>query len=109
MASFYYGRDQGQAYWINLDQVCFVRIESDKLILKMVGETSIAIQGEDYDPLKKLLWNHTINWDEEFKDNDKRHNHEDFPTREEVEASTIKEDWQTIDCADDDDPEIFIV
>lgn len=36
MASFYYGSDQGQSYWINLDQVCFVKLETDKLILKMI-------------------------------------------------------------------------
>ena len=60
MANFYYVHDQGQAYWINLDQVCFVKIKADRLILKMVGETSMAIQGEAYKPLKQLLWDHTI-------------------------------------------------
>ena len=105
MASFYYGRDQGQGYWINLDQICFVKIEPDRLILKMVGETSIAVQGEDYKPLKQLLWDHTIIWSEEFKDNDKRHNHEDVPTREEVEASNDAfelEDCQSETCDLDD-------
>ncbi|GBD51443.1 hypothetical protein D3800_06020 [Microcystis aeruginosa NIES-298] len=61
MAKFYYGSDQGQAYWINLDQVCFVRLEADKLILKMMEGNVVAIEGEDYDPLKEILWNHTVN------------------------------------------------
>jgi hypothetical protein len=61
MAKFYYGSDQGQAYWINLDQVCFVRLEPDKLILKMMEGNVVAIEGEDYDPLKEILWNHTVN------------------------------------------------
>jgi len=61
MAKFYYGSDQGQAYWINLDQVCFVRLEADKLILKMMEGNVVAIEGEDYEPLKEILWNHTLN------------------------------------------------
>jgi len=48
MANFYYGSDRGQAYWINLDQVCFVVIEPDKLILKMIDGNSITIDEEDY-------------------------------------------------------------
>lgn len=106
MASFYYGSDQGQSYWINLDQVCFVRLEADKLILKMMEGNVMAIEGKDYCPLKQILWNHTVNWDEEYKDNDKRHNHEDVPTREEVEASNDifkPEDWQPEDCDLDDE------
>ena len=117
MANFYYGSDQGQAYWINLDQVCFVKLETDKLILKMMEGNLVAIEGEDYDPLKQILWNHTVNWDEEYKDNDKRHNYEDVPTREEVEASNkrteTKEEWgrplgSYLDDADLDDDEIPI-
>ena len=46
MANFYYGSDRGQAYWINLDQVCFVVIEPDKLILKMIDGNSITIDEE---------------------------------------------------------------
>jgi hypothetical protein len=106
MANFYYGSDRGQAYWINLDQVCFVVIEPDKLILKMIDGNAITIDEEDYYSLKRILWIHTVNADEEYKDNDKRHNHEDVPTREEVEASNDifkPEDWEPKDCDLDDD------
>ncbi|MCZ8249504.1 hypothetical protein [Microcystis sp. LE19-195.1E] len=88
MANFYYGSAQGQAGWINLDQVLVVIIELDKLILKMMDKNAIAID-EEY---------------EEYKDNDKRHNHEDVPTQEEVEASIFEpEDWEPKDCDLDDD------
>ncbi|TRU36449.1 MAG: hypothetical protein EWV43_17585 [Microcystis panniformis Mp_MB_F_20080800_S26D] len=62
MASFYYGSDQGQAYWINLDHVCFVKPEIDKLILKMSDGNVVGIDGEDYDDFQEVLASNTVNW-----------------------------------------------
>ncbi|MFM7353628.1 MAG: hypothetical protein ACKO1G_11420, partial [Microcystis aeruginosa] len=45
-------------------------------------------------------WNQTVNWDEEYKDNDKRHNHEDIPSIEELKQQS---DWDDSDWDDDDD------
>ena len=61
MASFYYGSDQGQAYWINLDHVCFVKPEKDRLILKMSDGNVVAIDGKDYAAFKQVLALQTIN------------------------------------------------
>ena len=112
MANFYYGRDQGQSYWINLNHVCFVGIHPDKLILKMMDGNIVGIEGEDYEPLKQIFWNQTVNWDEEYKDNDKRHNQEEVPSRQEVEANTNNifesEDWVPSEDCDLDDEEIPI-
>lgn len=60
MNSFYYGNDQGQDYWINLNHVCFVKPEKDKLILKMSDGTVVGIDGEDYDALKAILISETV-------------------------------------------------
>lgn len=106
MANLYYGNDEGQPYWLNLDHVSFVKPESDKLILKSIDGAVFKVDQEDYHALKQILWEKTLNWDEEFKDNDKRHNYEDVPTREEVEASNDifkPEDWEPEDCHLDDD------
>jgi len=62
MANFYYGSDRGKAYWINLDHVCFVKPELDKLILKMSDGNVVAIDGEDYDAFKEVLIAETVNW-----------------------------------------------
>jgi hypothetical protein len=95
MNSFYYGNDQGQDYWINLNHVCFVKPEKDKLILKMSDGNVVGIDGEDYDALKAVLIAETVNWEPEY--DDKRYNHEDVPSREEVEASKkiseYEEEW----------------
>jgi hypothetical protein len=36
MANFYYGSDSGQNYWINLNPVSHMKLENDKIILKML-------------------------------------------------------------------------
>lgn len=79
MAKYYFGRDSTKEYWINLDQVSFIQKEKDKLILKMLNGMNIFIDGEDVDAFTQMLWSETVNWDEEYKDNDKRHNQEDIP------------------------------
>jgi len=93
MDKFYYGNDEGQPYWINLAHVCFIKLESDKLVLKLADGSVVGIDGEDFYALKQVLWNQTINWEEEYKDNDKRHNHEDIPPLEEVKKAEIEEEW----------------
>jgi hypothetical protein len=45
MNSFYYGNDQGQDYWINLNHVCFVKPEKDRLILKMSDGNLVQVDG----------------------------------------------------------------
>ena len=79
MANFYYGNDESQSYWLNLDHVCFVKPESDKLILKTIDGNVFKVDGEDFHALKQLLWHETVNWEEEYKENHKRHNQEDIP------------------------------
>jgi len=61
MVNFYYGSDQGQSYWINLDHVCFVKPDSDKLILKMSDGNVVGIDGEDYNALTEVLVSLTLN------------------------------------------------
>ena len=62
MANFYYGKDEGQSYWINLDHVCFVKPDPDKLILKMSDGNVVRIDGEDYDAFTEVLRTETVNW-----------------------------------------------
>ncbi|MCA2618282.1 MULTISPECIES: hypothetical protein [unclassified Microcystis] len=71
MANFYYGSDSGQNYWINLNHVYFVNPEENRLILKMLGDYVIAVEGDDIIALKQVLWSQTLNWEDEFRD-DKR-------------------------------------
>lgn len=113
MVKFYHGNDSTGKYWINLDHVSFVKLEKDKLILKMLNDINVIIEGDDVSPLTQILWNETLNWDEEFKDNDKRYNHEDVPSREEVmQSEEIDYDWKRSedehsDLKDDDEDDDF--
>ncbi len=61
MADFFYGDDNGQHYWINLDHVCFVKPEKDRLILKMSDGNVVGIDGKDYGAFKQVLALQTIN------------------------------------------------
>jgi hypothetical protein len=61
MANFYYGSDSVQNYWINLDHVSFVNPEENRLILKMLGNFAVVVEGEDMSNLKQVLWNQTLN------------------------------------------------
>jgi hypothetical protein len=61
MANFYYGSDSGKNYWINLDHVSFVNPEENRLILKMLGNFAVVVEGEDMINLKQVLWNQTLN------------------------------------------------
>jgi hypothetical protein len=61
MANFYYGSDSGQNYWVNLDHVSFVNPEENRLILKMLGNFAVVVEGEDMSNLKQVLWNQTLN------------------------------------------------
>jgi hypothetical protein len=61
MANFYYGSDSGQNYWINLNHVYFVNPEENRLILKMLGNFAVVVEGEDMSNLKQVLWNQTLN------------------------------------------------
>lgn len=79
MTNFYYGQDSIGKYWINLDHVSFAKLEKDNLILKMQNSVSILIDGDDASALSQILWNKTLNWEEEFIENHKRHNQEDIP------------------------------
>ncbi|REJ50686.1 MAG: hypothetical protein DWQ51_14975 [Microcystis wesenbergii TW10] len=113
MVKFYHGKDSNGKYWINLDHISFAKLEKDKLILKMLNEINVLIDGDDVIPLTQILWNETLNWDEEFKDNDKRYNHEDVPSREEVmQSEEIDYDWKRSedehsDLKDDDEDDDF--
>lgn len=78
MSNFYYGKDSIGTYWINLDHVSFVKREKDNLILKMQNSVNILIDGDDASALSQILWNKTLNWEEEFIENHKRHK-EDIP------------------------------
>lgn len=79
----------------------------------MLNEVNFLIDGDDVIPLSQILWNETLNWDEEFKDNDKRYNHEDVPSREEVmQSEEIDYDWKRSedehsDLKDDDEDDDF--
>jgi hypothetical protein len=61
MANFYYGSDSDQNYWVNLDHVSFVNPEENRLILKMLGNFAVVVEGEDMSNLKQVLWNQTLN------------------------------------------------
>lgn len=62
MPNFYYTDDNRQFYWINLDHVCFVQQETDKLILKMSDGKQIAVVREEQGLLEEFLISNTINW-----------------------------------------------
>jgi hypothetical protein len=64
MPNFYYGNDSGKPYLINLDHVSFVSLEKDKLILKMLDGWCTVITGEDYDVLRVVLMENTVNREE---------------------------------------------
>ena len=115
MPSFYQGKDSDQEYWINLDAVCFVKPEPDKLIIIMLDGKAVVVDNEDVMPLKQFFMEQTVNWEPEC--DDKSYNYEDIPTREEVEASNkrteIEEEWgrtrgSYLDDDDLDDDEIPI-
>lgn len=104
MANFYYGNDEGQSYWLNLDHVSFVKPESDKLILKSIDGTVFKVDQEDYHAIKQILWEKTLNWEDEFKES-KNPNSEDIPSQKDAEAidEFKPEDWEPKDCYLDDD------
>jgi hypothetical protein len=95
MPSFYQGKDSDQEYWINLDAICFVKPEPDKLIIVMLDGKAVVVDNEDVMPLRQFFMEQTVNWEPEC--DDKSYNYEDVPTREEVEASNkrteIEEEW----------------
>lgn len=110
MANFYYGRDEGKSYWINLDHVSFVSTgaEKDRLILKMLDGNTIAVDDKDIESFTQILFDKTLNFYEQEID-DKRYNHEDGPTKEEIEASKNEfslEDWQPEGLSLDDDDDL---
>ncbi|GEA29046.1 hypothetical protein MiAbW_03628 [Microcystis aeruginosa NIES-4325] len=111
MSKFYFVRDSIGQCWVNLDHVTFINLESDKLILKMSNNSSVFVDGDDVVALSQVLWNHTVNWEDEFRD-DKRYNHEDIPSLEEVMQNEpnyeptleeIHEDYPDLKLDDDDD------
>lgn len=85
MANFYYGCDDNQNYWINLDHICFVKPELNRLILKLLDGTVVQIEGEDEIAVKQYLWQKSLNWEDahisnkELIDADKHYNHDDSP------------------------------
>lgn len=85
MANFYYGCDDNENYWINLDHVSFGKSKPNRLILKLVDGTVVQIEGEDEIAVKQYLWEKSLNLEDahisnkELIDADKRYNHEDSP------------------------------
>ncbi len=81
----------------------------------MLDGKAVVVDNEDVMPLRQFFMEQTVNWEPEY--DDKRYNHEDIPSREEVEASNkrteIEEEWgrplvSYLDNADLDDDEIPI-
>jgi len=105
MTNFYHGQDEEKLYWINLDNVSFAIAEENKLILKMIDGDTIAVDDNDVKEVTKILFDKTLNFYEQEID-DKRYNHEDGPTKEEIETSKnefTSEDWQPKELSSDDD------
>ncbi|GEA29014.1 hypothetical protein MiAbW_03596 [Microcystis aeruginosa NIES-4325] len=119
MSKFYFVRDSIGQCWVNLDHVTFINLESDKLILKMSNNSSVFVDGDDVVALSQVLWNHTVNWEDEFIDEPSvdygydnsqstDDNHSDIEPTTGIpfkpENSEFKpEDWQPKDCNLDDD------
>lgn len=119
MANFYYGNDEGQPYWLNLDHVSFVKPESDKLILKSIDGAVFKVDQEDYHALKQILWEKTLNGEDEFinepsvdygydnsQSTDDDHLDIEPPTGIPFKPKYREfkpEDWQPKDCDLDDD------
>ena len=105
MSNFYHGNDSIGEYWLNLDHVSFVKTEKDKLILKMLNDINVLIDGDDVVCLTQALWNKTVNFYEQ-KTDDKLYNNEDDLTKKEIETSKkefFPEDLQAEKFADNDD------
>lgn len=119
MSKFYFVRDSIGQCWVNLDHVTFINLESDKLILKMSNNSSVFVDGDDVIALSQVLWNHTVNWEDEYIDGpsvdygydnsqstDDDHSDAEPPTGIpfKPEYREFKpEDWQPKDCDLDDD------
>jgi hypothetical protein len=61
MANFYYGSDSGQNYWINLNHVSHMKLENDKLILKMLDKTVFVLDKKDYEDIQEFIVSETVN------------------------------------------------
>lgn len=112
MANFYYGNDEGQSYWLNLDHVSFVKPESDKLILKAIDGTVFRVDQEDYHALKQILWEKTLNREDEFinepsvdygYDNSQSTDDHHLDIEPPAGIPFKPEDWEPKDCYLDDD------
>ncbi|MFM7790120.1 MAG: hypothetical protein ACKO90_18980 [Microcystis panniformis] len=66
----------------------------------------VAIDGEDYDAFTEVLRTETVNWGTLFDEtpNDKRYNHEDIPSIEELKQQS---DWDDDDDNDDRYPDEY--
>ncbi len=62
MANFYYGTDKEKPYWINLNHVSHMKLEEDKLILKMLDKTVFVLEKEDYEDIQEFIVAETVNW-----------------------------------------------
>jgi hypothetical protein len=93
MPDFYFSRNSINPQWLNLNQITFAIQEKERLIIKMTNNITIIMDNDDAVYLAKILSSNTVDFYEPEYD-DKGYNHEDFPSREEVEASNKRTEYE---------------